>query len=451
MITRSAIAVLAVTLIAGASRAQLDVAVVNAFPNLTFDLSVDIKAANDGTDRLFVVERGGLIWVFPNDPSATNADREPFLDFTSILPQNAGDEIGLTGIVFHPDYETNGTLFITYTGNFPGRRSRLSRFQVDSADPNRVDIASEQVLLIVNQPRRDHNMHRMVFGPDNLLYVSVGDGGCCDDPFEVAQDRTDLRGSIIRIDVDSVPDPGLLYAIPPTNPFVGNTQDFREEIFIYGLRNPWRFSFDADGRLWIGDVGQDDWEEISWGSIGANMGWPILEGSNCFDPPANCDASGLVMPIVEHPHQFNANGGFAITGGHVYEGSACGDLKEKYVYADFLTGNIWALSFDDNGFVSNENIAPLSGLNISAFGLDESKELYAITFRPDTAIILGFTCKSELCLGDCDASGAVDFNDLVSMLFAFGQDTGDACDADESGVVDFNDLVAALFVFGACK
>lgn len=449
---RTAILTIPTLLIASIVHAQLDVSLTQPFPNLTFDTPVDITNAGDGTDRLFVVERSGVIWAFPNEPSSTNADREPFLDLTSRV-EGEGDEVGVTGLVFHPDYENNGQLFVTLTttsGPLAGRRSYLYRYGVSTDDPNRVDLSSEELLIQVQQPRRDHNMHRMLFGPDDgYLYVSVGDGGCCDDPFATAQDRTDIRGSIIRIDIDET-DPGLPYAIPADNPFIGNTEGFREEIFIYGLRNPWRFSFDDDGRIWIGDVGQDDWEEISWGAPGANMGWPIIEGSNCFQPPAGCDPTGLVQPIVEHPHQFNADGAFAITGGYVYAGDACDDLRGRYVYADFLTGNFWALAFDEMGFVENQNFAPLTNRNISAFGLDEQDELYATVFRPDDGFILGFACDSDACPGDCDGSGVVNFNDLVAMLFEFGSDTGDACDADGSGAVNFNDLAASLFLFGPC-
>ncbi|MEM7228755.1 MAG: PQQ-dependent sugar dehydrogenase, partial [Planctomycetota bacterium] len=263
-----------------------NVVVSNAFPNLTFEAPVDIAAPDDGTNRLFVVEQVGRIVVFDNAPNATT--KTTFLDITDRVAQlnyTQGQVGGILGLAFHPDYASNGYLYVTYmSGTIPNLTANLVRYQVSATDANFADPATESVVLQVPQTIANHNMHRIVFGPDNYLYVSVGDGGCCGDPFNTAQNRGDLRGSILRLDVDN-PAPGLGYGIPNDNPFTNNGFGWREEIYAYGLRNPWEMSFDTTGRLWVGDVGQDGWEEVNWVIPAANHGWPITEASSCFDPP----------------------------------------------------------------------------------------------------------------------------------------------------------------------
>jgi glucose/arabinose dehydrogenase len=365
-----------------------EVTVENAFPNLTFRFPVDIQNAGDGTDRLFVVGQEGFVWVFQNDENTTT--RTTFLDIRTRI--EFGGELGLLGLAFHPDYETNGFFYVHYTADNP-LRNVISRFNVSATDPDVADPNSELVLLEVNQPFTNHNGGQIAFGPDGYLYIAIGDGGSSGDPLETGQDRTDLLGNLLRIDVDNT-DPGLHYAIPPDNPFVDNTEGFREEIWVYGTRNPWRFSFDANGRLWIADVGQDSWEEISWGSAGLNLGWDVMEATHCFEPFNGCDMTGLTLPIHEYPHDF-VTGGFSITGGHVYTGTSCPALTGQYVYGDFVSQNLWALTFDDNGAVSNAVIAPDAALGVTAFGLDEAGELYVTSYATN-GTLHRFVCEAAL-------------------------------------------------------
>lgn len=353
------------------------VMIEDAFPNISsFSRPVDLQHAGDGTNRLFVVEQSGRIHVFDNFSEVSQ--RELFLDIGDVVRD--GGEEGLLGLTFHPDYENNGYFFVDYTATNPqgiptNSRTVIARFKVDGSNPNRADRDSMVVVLEVNQPFGNHNAGQIAFGPDSLLYIALGDGGSGGDPDNNGQTRQTLLGAILRIDVDN-PAAGAEYGIPEDNPFVGNAQGFREEIYAYGLRNPWRFSFDpVTGWLWAGDVGQSTREEIDIITKGGNYGWRIMEGFLCYNPSSGCNTSGLELPIWDYGRTL----GQTVTGGHVYRGSAVPNLIGLYIYGDFGSGRIWALSYDGNNSVENMELMN-SNLSISSFGTDQAGELYICAF-----------------------------------------------------------------------
>ena len=357
-----------------------------AFPELTFERPVDLQHAGDGSGRLFVVEQEGTIRVFENRPDV--ASSEVFLDITDRV-QCCGER-GLLGLAFHPDFAQNGIFFVDYTAPDP-LRTVIARYRLDPADPGRADPGSEEILLEVEQPYGNHNAGQIVFGPDGMLYVTLGDGGSGGDPKENGEDPTTLLGSILRIDVDEAP-AGERYGIPPDNPFAGNTSGIREEIYAYGLRNPWRISFDPEtGRLWTGDVGQNAWEEVDVIEAGGNYGWDVMEGTHCFEPDSGCDEAGLEKPVWEYSH----DDGRSITGGFVYRGTRIPELVGKYVYADYVSGLVWALTYDEtSGTAQNEELFD-SGLRISSFGVDEADELYLLDYRKDGGTLYRLTATAE--------------------------------------------------------
>ncbi len=346
-----------------------EIALVNAFPNLSFTSPVFLTHSNDGSNRIFVVEQPGVIRVFDNDSTANSTSI--FLDIRSRV-DDSGNEMGLLGLAFHPDFASNGFLFVNYTTSSDGpRRSVISRF---SSDGNQADANSELVLIEVNQPFTNHNGGMLAFGTDGHLYISLGDGGSGGDPQNNAQNLSTLLGKILRIDIDNT-DPGLNYAIPPDNPFANANDDTRKEIFAYGLRNPWRFSIDAQtSQVWCGDVGQRDWEEIDLIENGGNYGWRIMEGTHCFNPPSNCDMTGLILPVKEYGH---TNGRCSVTGGYVYRGDRRPELRGAYIYGDFCSGDIWMLRYD-NGAVTADSLLLRADASIASFGIDEQNELYLV-------------------------------------------------------------------------
>lgn len=345
--------------------------VVEAFPNLSFTEPLDLQHAGDGSGRLFVVEKSGVIRVFENDSTVSSSS--VFLDIQDRV-DDSGSEEGLLGLAFHPNYESNGYFYVNYTAANPNR-TVIARFQVSTGDSNTADVGSELQILTFAQPFSNHNGGQLAFGPDGYLYIAVGDGGSGGDPEDNAQNRSSLLGNILRIDVDN-PQGGNNYGIPPDNPYAGNDQGFREEIYAYGLRNPWRFSFDAEnGTLWAADVGQNEYEEIDIIEAGGNYGWDIMEGTHCYEPSSGCDQSGLEMPIWEYSHDL----GNSVTGGFVYRGPTLDSLTGSYIYGDFGSGRIWAL---DNSDPNNpENVQLLdTDILISSFGVDADNELYICGF-----------------------------------------------------------------------
>ncbi|MEX0686106.1 MAG: PQQ-dependent sugar dehydrogenase [Balneolales bacterium] len=345
--------------------------VIVAFPELTFTRPVDFQQPNDGTNRSFVVEQRGVIFVFPNDSAISDAS--VFLDISDKVEDSSNEE-GLLGLAFHPDFSSNGYFYVNYTASDPDR-TVIARFQV-SDNPDLADEASEQEILSFEQPYGNHNGGQVSFGPDGYLYIAVGDGGSGGDPQENGQDRSTLLGTILRIDIDNQ-ESERNYAIPPDNPFADNDDGYREEIYAWGLRNPWRFSFDPENdNLWTGDVGQNTYEEINIVESGKNYGWNIMEASHCFEPSTGCDQSGLELPIWEYDR---SEGDISVTGGFVYRGPTLSSLKGRYIYADYVSGRIWALDYSDLDNPSNTELLQ-ADFAIPSFGVDLENELYILGF-----------------------------------------------------------------------
>ncbi len=330
------------------------------------DRPLGLEAAGDGSGRLFVLEQRGRIRIV----AGGSLRAEPFLDITDRV--GCCGEQGLLGLAFHPRYAENGLFFVNYTER--GGDTVISRFSV-SADPDRADAGSELEVLSYEQPFANHNGGQLAFGPDGYLYVGSGDGGGAGDPGNRAQDLGSLLGKILRLDVEGSP-----YAIPSDNPFASDPQA-RPEIWAYGLRNPWRFSFDrSTGDLYIGDVGQAAREEIDFQPAasggGENYGWRRMEGSLCFDPPSGCNDGTLVLPVAEYGH----DEGCSVTGGYVARGAGAAGLLGLYLYGDFCSGRLWGLA--RGGGVWESELLAETGLAISSFGEDEEGELYVVHYAP---------------------------------------------------------------------
>ncbi len=320
------------------------------------DRPVDLQHAADGSGRLFLIEKTGRIHVFQNGQLVET----PFLDIDERVG-SSGNEQGLLGLAFHPDFVENGFFYVNYTDN--NGDTVIARYQVTD-DPNVADPNSEVALLHVDQPFRNHNGGVLAFGPEGYLYAGLGDGGSAGDPNGNAQSLDTFLGKILRLDVDS----GDPYAIPPDNPF-GN------EIWAYGLRNPWRFSFDqANGDLFIGDVGQNAWEEIDYVAAGTpgglNFGWDYFEGTHPYEGTPPQDAQ-FVPPVAEYSH----SEGCSVTGGYVYRGSMP-EWNGIYLYGDYCSGTVWGLIRSDGGW-QNQVLFGAPG-SITSFGQDEAGEIYMI-------------------------------------------------------------------------
>ncbi|HVT26602.1 MAG TPA: PQQ-dependent sugar dehydrogenase, partial [Lacipirellulaceae bacterium] len=289
------------------------------------------------------------------------------------------NEEGFLGLAFHPHYKQNGEFFVYYSAK-PTREnphlSIISRFHVSRDNTNRADQNSEEVILRIKQPYWNHNGGTLIFGPDGYLYIGLGDGGLANDPHGNGQRMTTLLGKVLRIDVDHK-DPGLQYAIPKDNPFLDRGSKARGEIWALGVRNIWRMSFDrATGLLWAGDVGQDTWEEIDIIRRGGNYGWNLREAMHPFGPTGSPPRRDLIEPIWEYPHST----GKSIIGGNVYRGKLVPELVGDYLYADYVTGQVWALRYDRDKklVVANRTIQP-KGAPILSFGQDDDGEVYFLT------------------------------------------------------------------------
>lgn len=321
-----------------------------------------------GSNRVFVVQQGGAIRVFPNDSLASSS--RLFLSLAQRISSPSGEE-GLLGLAFHPQYATNGTFYVNYTAPSP-LRTVISRFHV-SADPDRADSLSEYIILQINQPYSNHNGGMIAFGPDGYLYIGMGDGGSGGDPQGNGQNRATLLGKMLRIDVNDTT-ATTRYRIPSDNPYAGNTSGYREEIWAHGLRNPWRFSFDfPTGDLWCGDVGQNLREEVDLITRGGNYGWKTMEGFACYSPSVGCDQTGLVLPVKEYLH----NVGCSITGGYVYRGSMRPELRGAYIYGDYCNRQVWMLR-REGGVITADAQLTTAASTISSFGVDERNELYVL-------------------------------------------------------------------------
>ena len=326
--------------------------------------------AGDGSGRLFLVQQGGIIYVIDGETTAQSI----FLDVSDLVSPAANgggySEQGLLGLAFHPEYAENGTFFIYYTDRSGG--TAIARYQV-SDDADVADAESGEIFFTHPQPFGNHNGGHMAFGSDGYLYVSLGDGGSANDPQAHGQNPTTLLGTILRLDVDG--ETG--YAIPEDNPFVGSDAG-ADEVWSYGLRNVWRFSFDsATGDMYLGDVGQNQYEEINFEPAdfpgGANYGWNAMEGMHVFNQ--NVSADNPVMPVTEYDH----SEGCSITGGYVYRGEAIPELEATYLYSDYCTGRVWYAYRDADGTWQYDTFFE-TGRQVSSFGEDEAGELYIVDY-----------------------------------------------------------------------
>jgi len=335
-----------------------------------FSSPVYLTAPPADSQRLFVVEQGGAIRVLHNDTVRTR----PFLDLSGRI--SSGGERGLLSVAFHPSYATNGQFYVYFTN--PAGDIRIVRYRV-SSDPDSADEATADTVLRVAHPgQSNHNGGQLQFGPDGMLYAGLGDGGGGGDPGGNGQNKHALLGKLLRLDVSGASG----YAIPADNPS-GSDTSFAPEVWSYGLRNPWRFSFDrSTGDLYIGDVGQDTWEEVDVSPTAvqrgraANFGWNIMEGRHCY-PFAPCDSTHSVLPVLEYPHVL---GGCAITGGYVYRGAAFGAtaMVGQYFYADFCNGEVHSFAYPGGAGLVDWSSLLSPGPNISSFGQDAKGELYIL-------------------------------------------------------------------------
>ncbi|MBI2931147.1 MAG: PQQ-dependent sugar dehydrogenase [Planctomycetes bacterium] len=343
-----------------------DVQIEAAFPNLRFKAPVYVTHPKDGTDRLFVVERDGMIYSFENQAGVGQTDLA--LDISARV-RRTHDEEGLLGLAFHPKFKDNGYVYLMYSASRP-RRNVLSRFTMDAQRRN-IRGSSERVLMQIPQPYGNHNGGMIEFGPDGYLYISLGDGGSSNDPHDYGQNKTTWLAKMLRIDVDRS-DEGRAYAIPPDNPFVGQ-KNALPEIWAYGLRNMWRFSFDRAGGLLIGgDVGQEVWEEIDIVKRGCNYGWSAREGDHVFKRQGG--DGQFEPPLLELSHRDARS----VIGGYVYRGAKIPALQGAYVYGDFVTGWVWALRWDGRRVIENKVLG--RGRDITTFGEDRDGEIYFASF-----------------------------------------------------------------------
>ena len=329
-------------------------------------LEAPTNFAQSGSDRILVTDQEGVIWLFEEEHLAAEHVFVPEpLDIRDRVSSRGWEE-GLLGLALSPTNHRH--LYLYYSAANP-RRSVVSRLNYNRA----VAPDSELVILEVEQPYANHNGGQIAFGPDGYLYIGLGDGGSAGDPQRNGQDTSTLLGAILRLDVSEAT-AAQPYAIPPDNPFAGSGG--RPEIWAYGLRNPWRFSFDREtGELWAGDVGQNRWEEIDIVERGGNYGWNAMEGNHCFRPQSGCESEGFIPPVWEYPLEDDA---CSVIGGYVYRGAAISWLAGVYVYGDFCTGQVFGLRYADGEVVEHKLLAD-TGLRIASFGQDNDGELYVLS------------------------------------------------------------------------
>jgi len=349
------------------------VKIVPAFQSLEVERPIVLTHGNDGSGRIFVASQLGKVFVVPGNKPGVEG--KLFFDLESKVQfkKNENEE-GFLGMAFHPKFKENGEFFVYYTARDRNRTSVISRFKANK-DHTSADPATEEVLMTIRQPFWNHNGGTIVFGPDGYLYIALGDGGAGGDPYRMGQDLETWLGSILRIDVDHK-DQGKNYAVPKDNPFV-KTKGAQPEIYAYGVRNIWRMSFDKKtGQGWVADVGQDIWEEINLLVPGGNYGWNKREGMHPFRADGSLPKSEYLEPIWEYHHDI----GKSITGGNVYRGQAVPELEGLYVYADYVTGKVWALKydFDKKKVLANRSIEG-NVLPVMSFGEDQDGELYYLT------------------------------------------------------------------------
>jgi glucose/arabinose dehydrogenase len=406
-----------------------------------------VTAPSGDTARIFILDQTGKIRIVKNGVLLAR----PFLDVGSLIT-SAGNEQGLLGMTFHQRYSSNGYFYLDYTD--PGGAVTVARFSVTS-DPDSADIATRHVYLSMPKSYSNHNGGMIAFGiRDGCLYIGVGDGGSESDPNHLGQSDTTYFGKLLRINVDSA------NMIPADNPFV-DSAGYRPEIWAKGLRNPWRWSFDRQtGDMYIGDVGQNTWEEVDFQPFsshgGENYGWSLMEGPVCFNPPNNCQAGvNLTLPIYDYVHQF---GRCAVIGGYMYRGCAIPDLDGTYFMGDLCTGEIFSFQFDGTtmtNFLDRTSELGSAGISLSSFGEDAKGELYICDLQGNVYKIVPNGVPSQCSLGPCchgttgnidgDPGDIVDVSDLVSMVdLLFFSVPASPCfqeiDADGSGSLDMSDL-----------
>ncbi len=332
-----------------------------------FDSPVDVTNAGDGSGRLFVVEQAGRIRLIKDGVLV----ERPFLDITGRIA--SGGERGLLGLAFHPDYPSDPRFFVDYTDR--DGNTVVSQFTVSGADPDSGDSNSEVVLMHIAQPFANHNGGAVVFGPDGMLYIATGDGGSAGDPQGNGQRLDTYLGKILRVDVDVAPGSSTAYQVPADNPFA-TTAGAKPEIWFYGLRNPWRIRFDRlTGDLWIGDVGQNAWEEIDVaraGQKGLDYGWNIMEATHCFNPSSGCDPTGLTVPVAEYDHSL----GCAVIGGVVVRDPRQGRLDGGYLFGDACSDNLWLMDPAGDELRAATLVVKM-GRTLSSIGEGEDRSVYA--------------------------------------------------------------------------
>jgi glucose/arabinose dehydrogenase len=369
-----------------------------AFANLAFASPTAMLQAPNDASRWFVVEQGGVIRAFPNDPDATASTE--FLDITTRVHEDG--EAGLLGMAFHPAFATNGRVYLNFSEQVGGQVRSVTAEFTSMDGGQTLDPTTERDLLVVNKPAANHNGGQLAFGPDGMLYLGLGDGGGAGDPSGNAQNEQRLLGKMLRIDVDARPG-GAANGIPVDNPFVGNPlcnaggagTASCPEIFAVGFRNPWRWSFDSQtSELWVADVGQGDFEEVDVVERGENYGWNTREGAHCFSPSTGCSTAGLTDPVAEYSHDI----GFSITGGYVYRGGQATEVAGNYVFGDF-GGMIAWLEPDGSGGFDLRQLAEQGctipgapgALQPSAFAQDLDGELYVLDYGRGQVRALEFT------------------------------------------------------------
>jgi glucose/arabinose dehydrogenase len=335
--------------------------------------------APEGDPRLFVVTKDGFIHIIKDGATLV----EPFLDIKE-LTNNSGEQ-GLLGLAFHPDYGTNGLFYVHYSDRHGD--TKVFEYRVGS-NPDLADPETGRLIFVTTQPAGNHNGGMLAFGPDGYLYIALGDGGGADDRYGNGQRPDTVLGTLLRLDVDGGdPVGGVAYAIPPDNPFVDGGG--APEVWAYGLRNPWRFSFDQD-LVYIGDVGQNRWEEIDVASVaegGLNYGWPIMEGTHCFSPSSGCNTDGLLLPVAEFSH----GDGCSVTGGYVYRGAAIPELAGRYFYSDYCGGWLRSFVYENGAATDSQDHAGQVGslASVTSFGTDGFEELYVTTADGDVWKLVG--------------------------------------------------------------